>query len=266
MMMMSSAQAAFHKTHFVGLLVVGWFSCAVRGWTSFSILAPTPEKRSPLTPTQRYAHNNQHEDLEMDRRVVLLRGALGIASLSSASSIMTLPQAALAAPINPIPTWNLENGVMMPLLALNTVGLTADEAERAVAFAVQNGMTHLDFHPGKERDGVAQYLAHNEGSRSKLFLNTKIRKAPPGTSVEEAAARVRTQIAEDLKALNVDQVDMLMLRDSPDCDVMQAQWKVLEDALSAGQTRSLGVINYCERALTCLLETARVEPALNYYM
>uniref|UniRef100_A0A7S3VEB3 NADP-dependent oxidoreductase domain-containing protein n=1 Tax=Chaetoceros debilis TaxID=122233 RepID=A0A7S3VEB3_9STRA len=48
---------------------------------------------------------------------------------------------------------------------------------------------------------------------------------------------------------------MLMLRDSPDCDAMQAQWEVLQ-----------GVINYCEGSLKCLLETAKVKPAINYYM
>ncbi len=57
-----------------------------------------------------------------------------------------------------------------------------------------------------------------------------------------------------------------MLRDSPDCDVMRAQWAVLEKALSDGLTKSIGVINYCQGSLSCLLETAKVKPALNYYM
>jgi len=99
-----------------------------------------------------------------------------------------------------------------------------------------------------------------------LFLNTKIRKAPPGTSPSEAAERTRNQIDEDLAALGVSSVDMLMLRDSPDCEVIQAQWAVLEEALAQKKTRSVGVINFCEKALTCVLETAKVKPALNYYM
>ena len=153
----------------------------------------------------------------------------------------------------------------MPKLALNTVGLSAEESERAVRYAVQAGMTHIDFHPGKERDGVAAYMSKG-GNRKGLFLNTKIRKAPPGTSPEDAAERTRKQIDEDLQVLGVRSVDMLMLRDSPDCEVIQAQWSVLEDALASGKTRSLGVINFCEKSLTCLLKTAKVKPALNYYM
>ena len=127
-------------------------------------------------------------------------------------------------------------------------------------------MIHIDFHPGKERDGVAAYIRENKNHRKKLFLNTKIRKAPPGTSPSEAAVRTRTQIQEDLDVLGLDSVDMLMLRDSPDCEVIQAQWAVLEEALMLGQTRSVGVINFCEKALSCLLTTAKVKPALNYYM
>lgn len=42
-----------------------------------------------------------------------------------------------------------------------------------------------------------------------------------------------------------------MLRDSPDCAVMQAQWQAMEAALAAGRTRSVGVINYCEASLRC---------------
>ena len=56
-----------------------------------------------------------------------------------------------------------------------------------------------------------------------MFLTTKIKKAPPGTLPESAAAMVREQIVEDFAALGVNSVDMLMLRDSPDCNVIQAQ-------------------------------------------
>lgn len=199
---------------------------------------------------------------QMDRRSAVL------SSIASASFLL-LPQASLAAPASKkigIPEWTLDEygGVKFPTLALNTVGLSVDETTQAVQYAKANGITHVDFHPGKERDGVAQYIS-KEG-RDGLFLNTKIRKAPPGTSPSDAATLARNQIEEDLKILGVDRVDMLMLRDSPDCAVIQAQWAVLEEALASGKTRSLGVINFCEAALTCVLETAKVKPALNYYM
>jgi diketogulonate reductase-like aldo/keto reductase len=59
---------------------------------------------------------------------------------------------------------------------------------------------------------------------------------------------------------------MLMLCDSPDPKVIQAQWKVMEEALSMGLTRSVGVINFCQLALEAVLQTTKVTPSLNYYM
>ena len=197
-------------------------------------------------------------EMVMDRRKAIL-GTVGASLMTT-----TIPNGVSNAFANDIPEWTLEGGVQMPTLALNTVGLSTEDTERAIQLAVEEGITHLDFHPGKERDGVARYL-QNYG-RKNLFLNTKIRKATPGTSPKEAAERTKKQIDEDLKVLGVDSVDMLMLRDSPDCEVIQAQWAILEEALSLGKTRSVGVINFCESALFCLLSTAKIKPALNYYM
>ena len=131
----------------------------------------------------------------------------------------------------------------MPLLALNTVGLSAETTEKAVSLAVASGISHIDFHPGAERDGVGRYIkgGSTENRRAGLFLTTKIRKAPPGTTSFDAANAAAKQIDEDLLALGVEQTDMLMLRDSPDKGVIQTQWRALEEALRAGKTRSIGV-------------------------
>ena len=204
---------------------------------------------------------------QMDRRSAVLATMASMTVLLPISSIANAASPAsgeVNVNANSITEWTLEGGVQMPTLALNTVGLSVDDTERAVGIAEKEGITHIDFHPGKERDGVAQYIA-KEG-RDGLFLNTKIRKAPPGTSAKDAAELARSQIEADLKELGVDSVDMLMLRDSPDCEVIQAQWAVLEEALASGKTRSLGVINFCESALTCVLQNAKVKPALNYIM
>merc|ERR1719382_128710 len=71
-------------------------------------------------------------------------------------------------------SWTLTNGVVMPTLALNTAGMTADASERAVREAHAAGITHIDFHPGIERDGVALALRSGTVTRPSLFLTTKI--------------------------------------------------------------------------------------------
>ena len=153
----------------------------------------------------------------------------------------------------------------MPILALNTVDLSVEGTERAVALALKYGITHIDFHPGIERDGVAAALASGVDPSS-LFLTTKIKKPQNGISPAAAAKMAQEQIAEDLSALGLDAVDMLMLRDSTDCEVMRAQWKVLEGARAAGQCRAIGVVNFCQSALECLLKTAEIKPSVNYFM
>lgn len=242
---------------FAALLVAAITASTVAGFTTSS---PSGLSASQLAST------SQSSDLLLDRREALVKSSGVVAAATGISLLPSFPSPASAVPTNRIPEWTLENDVKFPRLALNTVGLSVEDTTRALTYAVAAGVKHVDFHPGQERDGVAKYIKENPGSRQRLFLNTKIRKAPPGTSPSEAAQRTRNQIDEDLAALGVTSVDMLMLRDSPDCEVIQAQWAVLEEALAQKQCRSIGVINFCEKALTCVLETAKVKPALNYYM
>ena len=195
-----------------------------------------------------------HAGLDRADRRSLLLGAAVAATVPCWSA---LPAVAASVPR----AWTLANGVTMPTLALNTAGLSADDSERATREAFAAGIKHVDFHPGIERDGVARALKSVD--RSALFLTTKISKPPPGTTKEAARKLVSSQLDKDLAVLGVDHVDMLMLRDSLDPEVMQAQWAGMEEALGSGRARSVGVINYCEGSLRAILETAKTPPALN---
>jgi hypothetical protein len=146
------------------------------------------------------------------------RAALGAAAALAAP---WSPLPSLAAGPAPIPSWDL-GGAAMPTLALNTAGLSADAAERATRLAFSAGITHVDFHPGIERDGVARAIASSGRGPADFFLTTKIRAVKdPAVTPAQAAALARKQIEEDLAVLDVPRVDMLMLRDCPDCAVMQ---------------------------------------------
>lgn len=167
---------------------------------------------------------------------------------------------------NSIPNWIIKgNDVEFPILALNTAGMSIQDTYRSIEFARKEGIAHIDFHPGTERDGVAKYLSDHVDERELMFLNTKIRKAPPGTSPKDAASLVRDQIDEDLRIMNVKYVDMLMLRDSPDPRVIESQWAVMEELLAEGKTRSIGVVNFCPSALDIVVHM-KVFPAVNYIM
>ena len=87
-----------------------------------------------------------------DRRSALL--GVGAAALTAAAPASP----ALAATGSAIPTWRLAGGVAFPTLALNTAGMSADSAELAFRNAIAAGISHVEFHPGIERDGVARVL------------------------------------------------------------------------------------------------------------
>mmetsp|Transcript_27345 Transcript_27345/g.56038 ORF Transcript_27345/g.56038 Transcript_27345/m.56038 type:complete len:228 (-) Transcript_27345:3302-3985(-) len=199
--------------------------------------SPIHRQCAQLPPSTSFSNSLSSCNFEVDRRSVasLVGVAWGFvfSNVAHASGEFLKEN---SPPRSQIPKWTLSQGVEFPILALNTAGLSADESYEAVSIAKNEGITHIDFHPGIERDGVARYLAENN-NRDDFFLNTKIRKAPPGTTPQDAADMAAAQIEEDLKVLDVNYVDMLMLRDSPDPEVMQEQWKVLEEALSKGKTR-----------------------------
>jgi len=197
-----------------------------------------------------------------DRRSALLGVGAALAGAPASPALAGAPVSPALVSAAKIPTWRLAGEVAFPTLALNTAGLTVDGAELAFRNAIAAGVSHVDFHPGIERDGVARVLPSIP--RKSVFLSTKIRKSrdtPPSVAAES----VRKQLDEDLAVLGVDYVDMLMLRDSPDCAVMQAMWAEMEKAKAEGRARSLGVINYCEGSLKCLLSTAKELPSVNYF-
>ncbi|KAL3923194.1 MAG: hypothetical protein SGPRY_004302 [Prymnesium sp.] len=196
------------------------------------------------------------------RGVLIAAGAAGATSPLPAAAARSRP----APPVERV--WKLAGGVEFPTLALNTAGLSEFASERALLQASGAGFTHVDFHPGIERNAVRASSSHPSEMVETLVASqtTKISKPAVGTSPSEAAALVRRQVEEDLGVLNVAQVDMLMLRDSPSCEVMQAQWAELERVKAAGLTRSIGVVNYCEGSLDCILRTAKEPPAVNYFM
>ena len=172
-----------------------------------------------------------------DRRSALL--GVGAAALAAA------PASRALAATRSIPTWRLAGGVAFPTLALNTAGMSVDGAELAFRNAIAAGICHVEFHPGIECDGVARVLPSI--ARKSVFLSTKIETDwERGPSPSAAAESVRKRLDADLATLGVGHVDMLMLRESPDCAVMQAMWAEMEKAKAEGRARSLGVVNYCD--------------------
>lgn len=49
------------------------------------------------------------------------------------------------------------------------------------------------------------------------------------------------------------------------CETGMGDWRAYEDALVSGKVRSIGVSNYCQKCLDCILANGTVKPQLNQF-
>ena len=103
-----------------------------------------------------------------------------------------------------IPSVDLGNGVAMPMVGFGTWQLQGQLAYEATRHALQVGYRHIDtatIYRNEEQIGRA--VADSGLDRADVFVTTKL---PPGN-----AGRVRATIAESLKALGTDYVDLWLV-------------------------------------------------------
>merc|ERR1719240_1191694 len=56
---------------------------------------------------------------------------------------------------------------------------------------------------------------------------------------------------------------MVLSRPATTCSSIQEQWRALENFYAAGNARAIGLRVFCPASLKCMMETAKVAPALN---
>lgn len=180
------------------------------------------------------------------------------------------------------PSVTLNNGVKMPLLALGTndnSGESADAVAANVKLALGLGFVSIDtardyplLHPGESQKGVG--AAVRGMSRDSFFLITKVGGldiVSLGPSHEYDG--ITKSLNASIQDLGVDHVDLMLLHFPPivnfpghRCKAMQEQWRALEDFHKAGKARAIGVSNYCQADIECILNTATVTPAVDQIM
>lgn len=156
----------------------------------------------------------------------------------------------------------LNNGVKMPMLALEPEKYPQKQIEGIVKLALHTGIHSIDAGAHKSCQlGVGAALDGVE--RNSYFLTSAI-LLDANISASSAYALATQNAQSALSALRVDHVD-LMLVSSPatSCKAIQEQWRALEHFYAAGKAKAIGVRVYCPSSLKCLMQTATVAPALN---
>lgn len=162
----------------------------------------------------------------------------------------------------------------MPLVACGSGGDSDAQAKSGVTTALQQGYTSIDTaHDYGCLDGVGEALSEwGAEKRSSYFLTSKV----PGCGVPTQGLQppcyenTLKMATTDIGKLKTPYVDLLLLHFPPiegcggkSCTKMQEQWTALEQLYAANKTRAIGVSNYCQECIECVLKNATVKPMVN---
>ena len=130
-------------------------------------------------------------------------------------------------------------GYDIPLLGFGTWKLSGADATRAVAFALEQGYTHIDTAQIYENEAeVGEGIKTSGVAREKIFLTTKIWRN------HFSAGTVAESLDESLRKLKTEYVDLLLIHwpfpETPVAKMVEALIKVHE----SGKTRLIGVSNF----------------------
>ncbi|XP_069672467.1 aldo-keto reductase family 1 member A1-like [Periplaneta americana] len=175
----------------------------------------------------------------------------------------------------------LRSGQRMPLLGLGTWQAKAEEVEKAVEAALEEGYRLIDTafnYNNEEAIGRAlkRYVDAGECKREDLFITTKL------PHVGNRASDVEKYLTTSLKRLQLDYVDMYLIHvpfgfvpdssgENPaknedgsfvlDETNHDAVWKAMEKQVEAGHARNIGVSNFNMSQLERLVAKSKIPPA-----
>ena len=158
-------------------------------------------------------------------------------------------------------TFELNNGIKIPILGLGTAGLMLKKAYQSVMWALEMGYRLIDtaaMYGNEKKIGNALKDALKEFSihREEIFITTKVWNDDQGYNNTLSA------FEKSLNNLGLSYVDLYLVH-WPVTGLRNETWKALEKLLEVGKTRAIGVSNYTIRHLTELMENSSTIPTVN---
>ncbi len=160
---------------------------------------------------------------------------------------------------NTVPSVLLNNGVAMPQLGFGVWQVPDDEAEKAVATALEAGYRSIDTAAIYENErGTGKAVAASGIAREELFVTTKLWNSEQG---HDSALRA---FDASLERLGLDYVDLYLIHwPVPAKDAYVDTYKALEKILADGRAKAIGVSNFLPEHLERLTAETSVVPAVN---
>jgi diketogulonate reductase-like aldo/keto reductase len=161
--------------------------------------------------------------------------------------------------VSKVPPIILNNGVEMPQLGFGVWQVPDDEAERAVATALEAGYRSIDTAAiyGNEA-GTGRAIAASGVPREDIFVTTKLWNRDHGYDATLRAFDV------SLGKLGLEYVDLYLIHwPTPARDKYVDTYKAFEKLHADGRIRAIGVSNFEPEHLRRLIEETSVIPAVD---
>lgn len=158
-----------------------------------------------------------------------------------------------------VPPIILNNGVEMPQLGFGVWQVPDDEAEQAVATALESGYRSIDTAAiyGNE-EGTGKAIAASGIPREELFVTTKLWNSDQGYDSTLRA------FDTSLEKLGLDYLDLYLIHwPLPTRGKYIDTYKAFEKLYSDGRIKAIGVSNFYPEYLEELIEATSVIPAVN---
>ncbi|WP_328906853.1 aldo/keto reductase [Streptomyces sp. NBC_00234] len=158
-----------------------------------------------------------------------------------------------------VPSLTLNNGVDMPQLGFGVWQVPDDEAEKAVATAIESGYRSIDTAAIYANEvGTGKAVAASGVARDELFVTTKLWNSEQGYDTTLRA------FDASLDKLGLDYVDLYLIHwPLPVKDAYVDTYKALEKIHADGRAKSIGVSNFLPAHLERLIAETSVVPVIN---
>ncbi|MGW0994793.1 aldo/keto reductase [Streptomyces sp. NPDC002523] len=158
-----------------------------------------------------------------------------------------------------VPPIILNNGVEMPQLGFGVWQVPDDEAERAVATALQAGYRSIDTAAiYRNEEGTGKAINASGLPREEIFVTTKLWNTDQGYDSTLRA------FDASLEKLGLDYLDLYLIHwPLPSRGKYIDSYKAFEKLYSEGRVKAIGVSNFLPEHLERLIEETSVIPAVN---
>lgn len=152
-------------------------------------------------------------------------------------------------------TITLNNGVEMPRIGYGVYQISPSQTKRCVLDALSVGYRSIDTAQCYYNEAEVGSAVRSSGiARNEVFITTKLWGGQGYTDT------IRS-IEQSLRRLDMDYIDLLLIHE-PSGDYKEI-YRAMEDALTAGKLRAIGVANFIDDTFEDLLKHCKIIPAVN---